>query len=63
MLTQIDRLTIYCVLCFVTICLLVLRTPENINLFPLISLASVMVALTIELKTWSESEAAEEQDY
>lgn len=62
MLTQIDRLTIYCVLCFVTICSLVLSTPENINLFPLISLASVMLALTIELKTWSETEA-EEQDY
>lgn len=63
MLTQIDRLTIYCVLCFVTICSLVLRTPENISLFPLISLASVMIALTIELKTWSESEAVEEKDY
>lgn len=63
MLTQTDRLTTYCVLCLVTICSLVLRTPENISLFPLISLASVMIALTIELKTWSESEAAEEKDY
>ncbi|AAW84515.1 hypothetical protein ACTFQF_04565 [Aliivibrio fischeri] len=62
MLTQIDRLTIYCVLCLVTISSLVLRTPENISLFPLISLASVMVALTVELKTWSEAETAEEQD-
>ncbi|MUJ26570.1 hypothetical protein GNP80_18300 [Aliivibrio fischeri] len=62
MLTQIDRLTIYCVLCLVTISSLVLRTPENISLFPLISLASVMVALTVELKTWSEAETTEEQD-
>ncbi|MUK28230.1 hypothetical protein [Aliivibrio fischeri] len=62
MLTQIDRLTIYCVLCLVTISSLVLRTPENISLFPLISLASVMIALTVELKTWSEAETAEEQD-
>ncbi|AZL86033.1 MULTISPECIES: hypothetical protein [Aliivibrio] len=63
MLTQIDRLTIYCVLCFVTICSLVFSTPNTMSLFPLISLASVMIALTIELKTWSESEAIEDKDH
>lgn len=62
MLTQIERLTTYCILCLVVICSLVLRTPENISLFPLISLASVMFALMLELKTWSEVEATEELD-
>ncbi len=60
MLTQINRLTIYCILCFITICSLVLRMPDNVSLYPVVSLCIVVAALIIELHTWSESEAQED---
>ncbi len=37
MLTALDRLTIYSVLCFISFCALVLRTPADTSLTPLVA--------------------------
>jgi hypothetical protein len=54
MLTKVDRLTIYSVLCFMTFCALVLRSPEEISFIPLIGLAAAITGLFVELNEQSK---------
>ncbi|MGF1726508.1 hypothetical protein [Photobacterium nomapromontoriensis] len=49
MLTQLDRLTIYSVLCFITFCSLMLRSPNDISLFALGGLIAAALGLWFEL--------------
>lgn len=61
MLTQIDRLTIYCILCFITFCSLVLRNPADINILPLGGLIAAAFGLWFELH--NDTELAEDEEY
>ena len=56
MLTQMDRLTIYCVLCFITFCSLVLRSPNEMNIFPVVGLVAAALGLWFELTNSPELE-------
>ncbi|MGF1683390.1 hypothetical protein L4D09_16560 [Photobacterium makurazakiensis] len=56
MLTQMDRLTIYCVLCFITFCSLVLRTPNDMSVFALGGLIAAALGLWVELTNSPELE-------
>ncbi|EAS41686.1 hypothetical protein C9J48_25485 [Photobacterium profundum] len=59
MLTQIDRLTIYCVLCFITFCSLVLRSPNDMSIFALGGLIAAAIGLWFELTNSPELEEEE----
>jgi len=59
MLTQLDRLTIYSVLCFITFCSLMLRTPDDISLFALVGLIAAALGLWFELTHSSDFEEEE----
>lgn len=59
MLTQFDRLTIYCVLCFVTFCSLVLRSPSNLSIFALGALIAAALGLWFELMNSPDLEEEE----
>ncbi|KLV05057.1 MULTISPECIES: hypothetical protein [Photobacterium] len=49
MLTSMDRLTIYSVLCFITFCTLILRTPNDSSFFALAGLIAAALGLWFEL--------------
>ncbi|HIF5807606.1 TPA: hypothetical protein ACX3EM_004120 [Vibrio parahaemolyticus] len=51
MLTALDRLTIYSVLCFISFCALVLRTPAETSLMPLAGMSATII--WIEMHKWS----------
>ncbi|MDF2155044.1 hypothetical protein [Vibrio sp. CAU 1672] len=53
MLTSIDRLTIYSVLCFISFCALVLRTPAETSLLPLVGISATIIGIWIEMRRWS----------
>ncbi|CAM3090681.1 hypothetical protein QTO01_13830 [Vibrio mytili] len=53
MLTALDRLTIYSVLCFISFCALVLRSPMEPSLMPLIGVAATIIGIWIEAHKWS----------
>ena len=56
MLTQMDRLTIYCLLCFITFCSLVIRGPDNASIFALGGLIAAALGLWFELSNANELE-------
>ena len=45
MLTALDRLTIYSVLCFISFCALVLRTPAEASLMPIFGIAATIIGM------------------
>ncbi|ACY50155.1 hypothetical protein ND926_03440 [Vibrio diabolicus] len=53
MLTALDRLTIYSVLCFISFCALVLRTPADTSLMPLVGMVATIIGIWIEMRKWS----------
>ncbi|GAL07997.1 hypothetical protein ACFFLZ_01900 [Photobacterium aphoticum] len=59
MLTQMDRLTIYAVLCFITFCTLLLRAPEDTSLITLGGLIAAALGLWLELTQSAELEEEE----
>lgn len=59
MLTQMDRLTIYSVLCFITFCSLVLRDPNDMSIFALGGLIAAALGLWFELTNSPELEEEE----
>ncbi|OAN12678.1 hypothetical protein A3K86_17370 [Photobacterium jeanii] len=61
MLTHLDRLTIYSVLCFITFCSLVLRGPDNASLFALGGVIASALGLWFELMHTSDSDMEEEK--
>ncbi|MCL9777032.1 hypothetical protein [Vibrio methylphosphonaticus] len=54
MLTILDRLTIYALLCFISFCALVLKTSGEPTLMPLIGLSASIVAMWIEMRQWPD---------
>ncbi len=55
MLTALDRLTIYSVMCFISFCALVLRTPAETSFLPLIGLTATIIGIWIEMHKWSDA--------
>ena len=53
MLTVLDRLTIYSVLCFISFCALVLRTPGETSLMPLVGMSATIIGIWVEMHKWS----------
>ncbi|MGF1722808.1 hypothetical protein L4D20_22595 [Vibrio kyushuensis] len=53
MLTALDRLTIYSVLCFISFCALVLRTPAEPSLMPLFGLSATILGIWLEMRRWT----------
>ncbi|MCW8333547.1 hypothetical protein J4N42_00060 [Vibrio sp. SCSIO 43135] len=60
MLTALDRLTIYSVLCFISFCALVLRTPAETSLMPLLGMSATIAGIWLEMRRWHGS--SEEQE-
>ncbi|WP_299020916.1 hypothetical protein [uncultured Photobacterium sp.] len=56
MLTQMDRLAIYSVLCFITFCSLVIRSPDEMSIFALGGLIAAALGLWFELTNSPELE-------
>ncbi|BDR12037.1 hypothetical protein [Vibrio sp. STUT-A11] len=54
MLTALDRLTIYSVLCLISFCALVLRTPAETSLMPLVGVIATILGILIEMNKWSD---------
>lgn len=52
MLTALDRLTIYSVLCFISFCALVLRTPAEASIMPIIGIAATIIGIWVEMRRW-----------
>lgn len=55
MLTALDRLTIYSVMCFISFCALVLRTPAETSFLPLIGVTATIIGIWIEMHKWSDA--------
>ncbi len=60
MLTALDRLTIYSVLCFISFCALVFRTPAEISLLPIVGVVAAIMGIWLEMHKWSD--ASEQQN-
>lgn len=52
MLTALDRLTIYSVLCFISFCALVMRTPAETSLIPLAGVGASILGIWLEIHLW-----------
>lgn len=61
MLTALDRLTIYSVLCFISFCSLVIRTPAEPSLMPLLGVIASISGIWLEMHLWQSS--SEEQKH
>ncbi|MGF1752350.1 hypothetical protein L4C33_01990 [Vibrio makurazakiensis] len=61
MLTGLDRLTIYSVLCFISFCALVLRTPAEASLMPLAGMIATIFGIWVEMRRWQG--ISEEQEH
>jgi len=59
MLTPLDRLSIYSVLCFIALSTLVMRSPAEDSLMPLISVAATIVGIWLEIRQWQGSSSKE----
>lgn len=59
MLTALDRLTIYSVLCFISFCALVLRTPAETSLMPIVGVIATKLGIWIEMHKWSDASEQE----
>ncbi|WP_036801139.1 MULTISPECIES: hypothetical protein [Photobacterium] len=59
MLTQMDRLAVYSVLCFITFCSLVIRSPDQTSIFALAALVASALGLWFELTNSPELEEEE----
>ncbi|MBY6199376.1 hypothetical protein [Vibrio hangzhouensis] len=60
MLTTLDRLTIYSVLCFIAFCALVLKTSVEPSAMPLLGLSAAIFGIWIEMRRWQD--VSEEQE-
>ncbi|GMQ45014.1 hypothetical protein [Vibrio sp. 10N] len=60
MLTALDRLTIYSVLCLIAFCALVLQPSQQAGWTPLIGLSAAIMGLWLEMRRWQD--ASEEQE-
>ncbi len=54
MLTALDRLTIYSVLCFIAFCALVLRSPVDASFMPLLGLSAAIIGIWVEMRRWND---------
>ncbi|MGD8112635.1 hypothetical protein ACQEXU_17605 [Vibrio sp. TRT 21S02] len=61
MLTALDRLTIYSVLCFISFCALVLRSSTEASLLPLIGVCATIVGIWLEMHLWRGSSEEHEK--
>ncbi|WP_047049408.1 hypothetical protein [Vibrio mexicanus] len=59
-MSTIDRLTIYYVLCFISICALFLRGPAEPSLSPLMGISATIIGIWLE--THRGHDASEEQN-
>lgn len=60
-MTALDRLTIYSVLCFISFCALVLRSPTQSSSFmPLLGMGATVVGIWLEMHRWPS--ASEQED-
>ncbi|WP_319535859.1 hypothetical protein [uncultured Vibrio sp.] len=59
MLTALDRLTIYSVLCLISFCALVLRTPAETSLMPVVGVIATILGILIEMNKWSDASERE----
>ncbi|PNQ68699.1 hypothetical protein [Vibrio sagamiensis] len=59
MLTALDRLTIYSVLCFISFCALVLRAPSETSMLPLIGVFATIFGIWIEMRKWTDTSKQE----
>ncbi len=60
MLTALDRLTIYSVLCFISFCAMVLSSPTQGSVAPLIGVVATIIGMWLEMHKWS---GASEQNH
>ncbi len=59
-MTALDRLTIYAVLCFISFCALVLRSPAESSFMPILGMMATVVGIWLEMHRWTG--ASEEQE-
>ncbi|MDV6253702.1 hypothetical protein [Vibrio sp. EA2] len=59
MLTALDRLTIYSVLCFISFGALVVSKPADSSLMPLVGVIATILGIWIEMHKWSDASEQE----
>lgn len=52
-MTAIDRLTIYSVMCFISFCAMVLRTPAETSLLPIVGMSAAIIGIWVEMHNWT----------
>ncbi|MEH0667688.1 hypothetical protein H4F18_17670 [Vibrio scophthalmi] len=55
MLTALDRLTIYSVLCLISFCALVLRAPADASFMPLLGMVACVTGIWLEMHRFSKA--------
>ncbi|EMA8959896.1 hypothetical protein U5315_004029 [Vibrio fluvialis] len=60
MLTALDRLTIYSVLCFISFCALVMRSPAETSLMPLLGVSASIFGIWLEMHRWQGTSGEQE---
>ncbi|WP_341660309.1 hypothetical protein [Vibrio sp.] len=54
-MNELDRLTIYSVLCFMCFCALVLRPSYEVSLLPIAGMVATVFGIWFETRCWQES--------
>ncbi|ELX7504125.1 hypothetical protein SKP08_004252 [Vibrio fluvialis] len=60
MLTALGRLTIYSVLCFISFCALVMRSPAETSLMPLLGVSASIFGIWLEMHRWQGASGEQE---
>ncbi|MYM61332.1 hypothetical protein GTG28_19125 [Vibrio sp. OCN044] len=54
-MNELDRLTVYSVLCFMCFCSLVLRPSYEVSLLPIVGMLATIFGIWFETRYWRES--------
>ncbi|WP_284194092.1 hypothetical protein [Vibrio zhanjiangensis] len=55
LVNELERLTVYSVLCFMCFCALVLRPSSEVSLLPIAGMVATVVGIWCETRCWSGS--------
>ena len=53
-MNELDRLTVYSVLCFMCFCALVLRPSHDASLLPIVGIVATIFGIWFETRCWQE---------
>ncbi|PMH41465.1 hypothetical protein BCU68_15500 [Vibrio sp. 10N.286.49.B3] len=63
MLTSLERLSVYSVLCFMAFCRLVTMSPTDTSIIPVVAVGVTIMGIAVEVYRWKEDSSDETDEH